>query len=155
MRADVLSHISRADSLQKLMSEKIGESDTRIQGVFSNHVVLLASGLIELSCEAALSEYARVRGDVPLSRFVSHSVSRQNSLIIEKIRLLLDKFDRNFYPKIESKTSNADRDAVDSLKAIRDKIAHGKSDGTGFSTTSQYYASAKRFSVVLIDVVLK
>lgn len=154
MLIDIESFIRRSDSLQELMSKSFEDVDTRIQTVFANQLVLLASGLIEETCKSTLSEFARRHGHEALYRFVYSTIAYSNSFNCEKIKSQLDRFDRNWWVSIEHDTDLEDREAIDSLKALRDKIAHGKANGTGFATVSRYYKSAKRFSAVFEKVVL-
>ena len=55
---------------------------------------------------------------------------------------------------VAAQTSAANIAAVDSLKTLRDQIAHGKNNGTGYGTVKGYYQRAKAFVVDFNSVIL-
>lgn len=71
-----------------------------------------------------------------------------------EIEKILAKFSSNWWSSIEGATSNAERSAVDSLKTLRDQVAHGAYNGTGFTTVEGYYVGAKRFVEAVSDELL-
>lgn len=150
----VTSQIQRIDHLSSQLSKASGDVDITLQTVFANHMVLAASGLIEQTVIGVLGEYGRRNGNLPLSRYLEKTAGRLNSLNCEKIENLLSHFDRSWWPRIVDETTLQDREAVNSLKTIRDQIAHGKPNGTGMVTVSGYYTGAKRFSRAFGGVLL-
>ena len=144
----------RIDSLLKLLEETIDKVDDSAQHILANHLVLAASGYIETSTLAILSEYASRHGDVRVIRYIEKTISRENSLSCEKIRNILEKFDKDWWGALETRTPIDATSAVDSLKTLRDQIAHGKMNGTGFTTVQNYYVRSKRFVEDFAAVVL-
>lgn len=144
---------NRIDALLTTMDATVGDVDPRIQSVFANHVVLAGAGYVEEAVLATLSEYGRRHGDAKIARFIEKSVSRYNSLNCEKIESVLRQFDKEWWPAIEARTTIENISAIDSLKTLRDQIAHGKPNGTGYMTVKDYYSRAKQFAVDLAAVV--
>ncbi len=130
------------------------EVDLNIQHVFANYLFLASAGHVEKSVRAVLSEYARRHGNDLLKRYVERSVSRQSSLNCRKIKSLTDMFNSLWWDQVLSSTSEEERDAVDSIKALRDKIAHGEHNGTGFATVDNYHTLVKRFVQTFSGVIL-
>ncbi|MGV6848971.1 MAG: HEPN domain-containing protein [Marinibacterium sp.] len=120
---------------------------------FANHVVLAGAGYVEDAVLATLSEYSRTHGNPKIARFVEKAVSRNNSLDCEKIERILNQFDKDWWPAIEARTRPENVSAIDSLKALRDQIAHGKPNGTGYMTVKDYYERSKRFVLDFAAVV--
>ena len=135
----------RIDSLVAALDATVAEVDPVIQNVFSNHVVLAGAGYVEDSVLATLSEYGRNHGNDKIARYVEKTISRYNSLNCEKIENILHNFDKDWWPAIVSRTAIENISAVDSLKTLRDQIAHGKPNGTGYMTVRDYYVKSKRF----------
>ncbi|AEI93472.1 hypothetical protein RLO149_c014750 [Roseobacter litoralis Och 149] len=136
------------------MDELVDDAQPRIQNVYSSQVVLSASGYVEAAVGVVLAEYGRTRGDIRIARYIGKNVARQNSLNCEKIEKVLRQFDKDWWPTIEAQTNAANIAAVDSLKTLRDQIAHGKNNGTGYSTVKDYYWRAKVFVVDFKSVIL-
>ncbi|WP_373280042.1 hypothetical protein [Palleronia salina] len=63
-------------------------------------------------------------------------------------------FDPNWWREVCLSLDPEDLSAIDSLKTLRDKIAHGKPNGTGFVTIRNYCGGAKRFAKRLPEIVL-
>lgn len=129
-------------------------ADLSLQHVFSSHLVLESAGHIENSIILILSEYGRINGNPAIRRFVEKTVARNNSLNCEKIRTVSDQFNLTWWPRLMTATSDSERDAVDSLKTLRDQIAHGHRNGTGLSIVEGYFSCAKVFVQEFSIVVL-
>lgn len=140
----IVSEEQRIDKLSKDLRTAAFESDI-LQHVYSSHLVLLAAGHVEQSVIAVLFEYGRAHGNSHIKRFIEKSVERNNSLNCEKIKKILDLFDPSWWPQVQALSSDAERDAVDSLKTLRDQVAHGKRNGTGFSVVDGYCKEVRSF----------
>lgn len=144
----------RLDKLSADLRGAVNDADLSLQHVFSSHLVLAGAGHVEQSVINILSEYGRLNGNPKIRRFVEKTIARNNSLNCEKIKTVTDQFDADWWIQIEATTSEVDRVAVDSLKTLRDQIAHGKRNGTGFSIVESYYKSSKSFVRAFSAVVL-
>ena len=142
---EISSEMQRIDRLVAVLEKTSQEVDPVIQNVFSNHIVLAGAGLIEKSIEAILYEYSGRRGSPPLRKYVKTTVGYNNSLNCEKIERILNSFEKDWWKNIKNTTTEQERAAVDSLKTLRDQVAHGKPNGTGFVTVRDYYKLAKSF----------
>ncbi len=143
----------RIDSLLVMMDTAVSDVDPRIQNVFANHIILAGSGYVEIAVLATLSEYGRQHGNPRIARFVEKAIARNNSLNCEKIEKILHQFDKDWWPAIEARTAVENTSAIDSLKTLRDQIAHGKPNGTGYITVKDYYTKSKRFVSDFVAVV--
>lgn len=135
----------RIDSLIMLMEAAAPLVDMKVQSVFASHLVILASGHIEISVREVLGEYALRRANPTVQQFVLKSLERENSLNCEKINKVLDKFDKHWKESVSGATTVSEREAVDSLKTLRDQIAHGKQNGTGYITVKGYYGQGCKY----------
>lgn len=135
----------RLDSLLSDLRIAVADADLSLQHVFSSYLILAGAGHVERSVINILSEYGRLRGDSYIGQFVRKTVERSNSLNCDKIKKLTDKFSSEWWTHIKEKTFEHEREAVDSLKTLRDGIAHGKRNGTGFSVVEGYYKDSKSF----------
>lgn len=141
----VISNGQRIDALLGILEATVWEVDPQIQNVYANHVVLAGAGHVESAILAILSEYGRKHGNVRISRYVERTIERNNSLNCEKIERILHQFDKDWWPEIKATTAPENIEAIDSLKTLRDQIAHGKPNGTGYTIVKQYYTNAKKF----------
>ncbi|MGB0696240.1 MAG: HEPN domain-containing protein [Rhodospirillaceae bacterium] len=150
----ITSEEKRLDKLMYDLRNAVDDADLGLQHVFSSHLVLAGAGHVEKSVINILSEYGRTHGNEKMRRFVERTVSRHNSLNCDKIKTVTDQFDPKWWPEIMEASSETERDAVDSLKALRDRIAHGHENGTGFSLVEEYCKKSKSFVRKLSQVIL-
>jgi len=139
----VTSNGQRIDALLKILEANVWEVDPQIQNVYANHVVLAGAGYVESAILATLSEYGKRHGNDRISRYVEKTIERNDSLNCEKIEKILHQFDKDWCPEIKATTAPENIDAIDSLKTLRDQIAHGKQNGTGYSIVQHYFSSAR------------
>lgn len=151
---EVEQNFQRITAIIKLMDVAMQDADIKLQTVFSSHLTTLASGHVEISVRAILSEYARIRSNDQLKKFVHKTVSWENSLNVEKIEKILDRFDSDWVKKLNTKISPEEREAVNSLKTLRDDIAHGKHNGTGYMVVKRYFNEAVKVIKKLDKIVL-
>lgn len=129
--------------------------DIKLLSVFSNHLAIKSAGLIEKSLQYTLDEYCRRRSSAFIANFVRKMAERENSLNCEKIRNFLDRFDSSWWSEIQQDLDEPVFVAIDSLKTIRDQIAHGNHNGTGLITIKQYYENVVIFCTTMQKVILK
>lgn len=124
------------------------------QFLLANALVLRTCGLIEDSILLPIQEYARVNGNQKISKFISKKVEWMNSFDCEKISNLLNEFDQSWWPAIHDKVGQECLSSIDSLKAIRDQIAHGKYNGTGFRVVKSYHQHALKLPPMTSRVIV-
>lgn len=150
----ITSEERRLNKLVADLDKGVIDADLGLQHVFSSYLVLAGAGHIENSVIHILSEYGRTHGNSAVKRFIEKTIARNNSLNCEKIKIILDQFDVTWWSLLEAATLESEREAVDSLKTLRDQIAHGHRNGTGFSVVNGYFDSAKSFIQKFSTVVL-
>ncbi|MBD0864325.1 MAG: hypothetical protein GDA36_01320 [Rhodobacteraceae bacterium] len=151
---NVYGRSQKIDHLVKTLDQSVYAVEPIIQSVYANHVVLAAAGYIEYATKEILYEYGRTNGNPKISRYISQTISWNNALNCEKIERILNQFDPCWWPKIKDATPTKSKESVDSLKSIRDKIAHGRPNNTGYITVKGYYDDSKRFISDMCTVIL-
>jgi RiboL-PSP-HEPN len=151
--ANVASNRSRIDSIIAQMDLSIHSADMRIQNVFSSHLVILASGHIEISVREIVSSYVNRRTNPKINKFILKTLERENSLNCDKICKILDKFDPIWKDQLAISALASEKEAVDSLKTLRDQIAHGKANGTGYMIVKQYFQEGCKYLVKLNQII--
>lgn len=139
---DVRSEVDRIRSQFKQYTDLCDKSDFSLHPVYANYMVLKSAGFLESSIRSILAEYARRHSNQQIMRFLIKTVERENSLNCEKISKIICKLDSNIWNSVESKVEIESKEGVDSLKTIRDQVAHGKHNGTSIRTVSQYFENS-------------
>ncbi len=132
-------------NLYPKLKKAADETDLGLQTVYANHLVLKATGFLENSVRAILQEYCNRHANEQIGKFVAHKVSRLNSLSTGKLETLFNSFEPTNWAKISDLCTDEDISSVDSIKTIRDDIAHGKTNGTGLLTVNRYFTGICNF----------
>lgn len=142
MIAEVRAAKDRIAYLFTALDREKDNMDLRLQGVFANHLALKAAGFVEKSVQLTVAEYARRHSNPLVSSYVLRTIEWENSLNCEKIEKILSRFDPGWWPTISAHLTEENLSAIDSLKNIRDQLAHGGDNGTGFTVIRRYFESA-------------
>ena len=118
--------------------------DPEIQSDFAKYLCVLVSGFLEYSVRELVQEHARQQSSPSVQRFVEASTRRFTNANSEKLRQLLGKFDPDWGVSIEVFLVDERKEAVDSVVALKNNIAHGRSVGITYIRIKEYYEIIKR-----------
>lgn len=124
-------------------------TDLKVQAFLARSLVILASSYIELSVREVIGEYCRHRSAPALTNFVMVSISHENSLNCRKIENIVGRLGLDFQSRLKPLLSNEEQAAIDSLKALRDQIAHGGDNNTGYIVITRYFKAVEDFPMHL------
>jgi len=141
----VTSRIQTTDNLLAQMNSVALGLDPQVQSALASLLAMRAAGLIENGVKDVLTHYGQINGNERIKRYVYETISYENSLNCAKIKTVLNRFDPDWWPDIDALLTNAERAAVNSLKGIRDRVAHGNAPGAGYVTIRDYYGECKTF----------
>lgn len=141
----IQSHRAKTKQLADMCKFYADNDDTRIQGYLAKYLVIMASAYIEISVKEELSAFCSAKSHPCISEFVKTTVSWENSLGCSKIELILNKFDKRIWQSLEQMLTDEEKLSIDSLKALRDQIAHGKDNNTGYLIVSRYFNAIVNF----------
>ena len=119
--------------------------DAELQADFARYLCVLVSGYIERAVIELVLEHARQKGAPTLQRFVEQQTTRRfNNPNASRVQELLGSFDPGWRQEMEKFLVDEQKDAVDSIVALRNVIAHGGSVGITYRGVSDYYLQAQR-----------
>ena len=146
--AEVSRLKQRLDSTFK-RANNIGQ-DAELQSDFARYLCVLVSGYIEKALIELVLEHARQRGAPTLQRFVEQQTTKRfNNPNASRVQELLGSFDTGWQKELEKFLIDERKDAVDSIVALRNAIAHGGSVTITYRRIREYYKHAQH----LIDRV--
>lgn len=121
-------------------------SDIELQSDFARYLCVLVSGFLENALVALVLDYVERRSSPEVAEFTESQLDRWTNANAEKICGLLGSFSRDWRRQSESYLVDERKDSLNSLVALRHKIAHGESVGTSLSQVKVHYAT-------ILDVV--
>ena len=128
--------------IKRLMVHARGTTDDELQAELARYLCILVSSLIEERCKECASTFAVVRSAPEITRFVRAQMKRFRSPSSGNIRDFFSAFDpvraNGWYEGL----ADDQRDALDSIAANRNQLAHGVSVGLSLGMLTSYASRA-------------
>jgi hypothetical protein len=114
-------------------------AELEVQSDFARYLCVLVSGFFENAVVALILHYAEQRSAPEIATFVEKQLDRWTNPNVDKITTLFGSFNPNWTASLQSYLIDERKDSVNSLVALRHKIAHGESVGTSLSQVRAHY----------------
>lgn len=128
-------------------------ADVEVQSDFAKYFCVLVSGFLENALVALILDYAERRSSPEVTLFVERQLEFWTNPNTEKITQLLGDFSREWRIASENFLIDERKAAVNSLVALRHKIAHGESVGTSLVQVKAYYCTVLEVVDFVADLV--
>jgi hypothetical protein len=124
--------------IERLLVRARRTTDDELQAELARYLCILVSSLIEERCRERASTFADVRSAPEITRFVRAQMRRFRSPSAANIRDFFSGFDpvraNGWYEGL----ADDQRDALDSIVANRNQLAHGVSVGLSLGMLTSY-----------------
>ena len=158
---DVHSHIEKLDAKIKAIDSTLSTMDgqcsfddmNKMRNIVSNYIVIASAGLVETGLQSILKNFCEPKCSPQLQQYLKFNLERQTTMNCEKIETLLRRFDTSWADNFCDTIKDEQRVAIDSIKSLRDELAHGKHNGTGLNTVKGYYSHSKSALKILAEVI--
>jgi hypothetical protein len=114
-------------------------AELEVQSDFAKYLCVLVSGFFENAVVALILQYAEQRSAPEIATFVERQLDRWTNPNVDKIIALFGSFNPDWRTSLDSYLIDERKDSVNSLVALRHKIAHGESVGTSLSQVRAHY----------------
>jgi hypothetical protein len=114
-------------------------ADLEVQADYAKYLCVLVSGFFENAVVALVLHYTERRSAPEIAAFVERQLGRWTNPNSEKIATLFGSFNPDWRLAVEGYLVDERKDSVNSLVALRHKIAHGESVGTSLSQVKAHY----------------
>jgi hypothetical protein len=146
---EAVRYKQRLDNLFKQISAFSGNIE--LQSQWARYLCILVSGFLETSVCAIYGEFARKAASPYVANFVKCELDSFQNPKMGKILELTRAFNPLWADELETATEGELRDAVDSIVANRNQIAHGRDVGITYTRIKNYYEGA----IKVVDLVEK
>lgn len=113
--------------------------DLEVQADYAKYLCVLVSGFFENAIVALILHYVEQRSAPEVTAFIERQLDRWTNPNSEKIATLFAAFNTEWRTSIETYLVDERKDGINSLVALRHKIAHGESVGTSLSQVKAHY----------------
>jgi hypothetical protein len=132
---------------------KLLSDDLELQSHWARYLCVLVSGYIEVSVRAMYSEYSRERAVPNVANFIDSHLKGFQNPNMEKVLELTRRFNPEWEVSLRVATEGELKDSVDSVVAVRNQIAHGRSVGITYVRIRRYYDDIEKV-IALINANL-
>lgn len=119
--------------------------EEELQSVASDFLYVASAGLVEKGVQSILGAYARENSSESVASYVVDQLGYLTSLNSRDVANLLGSFDMGWKREIDEQVEQEVKDSVNTIKAVRNNIAHGESNSSGFGAALKCYGNAKIF----------
>lgn len=146
---EAVRYKQRLDNLFKQISAFSGNIE--LQSQWARYLCILVSGFLETAICAIYGEFARKTASPYVANFVKCELDSFQNPKMGKILELTRAFNPLWADELETATEGELKDAVDSIVANRNQIAHGRDVGITYTRIKNYYEDA----IKVVDLVEK
>lgn len=114
-------------------------ADLEFQSDYAKYLCVLVSGFFENAIAALLLDYVERRSSPEVLSYVERQLDYWTNPNIDKVIALLGAFDADWRRKATDYLVDARKESVNSLVALRHKIAHGESVGATLYQVRTHY----------------
>ena len=144
---EAVRYRQRLDNLFAQISAFSG--DAELQSQWARYLCVLVSGFLEVSICAIYNQFARQKASPYVANFVEFQLGGFQNPKMGKIIELTRAFNSQWANELETVAEEEIKDAVDSIVANRNQIAHGRDVGITYTRIKNYYERA----IKVVDLI--
>lgn len=136
---------SQVDALRKRLDAtfarvaSLREADIEVQSDFARYLCILVSGYVETVVAQIAVEHCERRAPLSVSNYAGSQLSRMQNLNSERLLQFVGFFDSLWREELQTFIDGRRKEALDSVVALRNQIAHGKHVGVTYVRIRDYY----------------
>lgn len=139
--------------LDEVFARAAGFADAPdVEADYARYLCVLVTGFLEQAVEQVILGYVDNQGDPRLSRYIATTLRPMRNMRAQQILEMLGRFDDNWRAQLNAKLSIRHREAIGSVYASRNKIAHGEDVDLPYRQVRDDYALVKEAVGFLEDV---
>ncbi|RTM14530.1 MAG: hypothetical protein EKK33_05085 [Bradyrhizobiaceae bacterium] len=128
-------------------------TDIYLQSHLAKYLIIVTAGYFEQVVQSSLTNYARPRAQSEIVNYIDTTLSWEGSINRRKLERILARFDSAWFTALEAIALDAEKQAVDSVKDLRDQLAHGNDNGIGYGTARTYHFLVRNYASRLIQIL--
>jgi HEPN superfamily RiboL-PSP-like protein len=128
-------------------------SDLYLQSHLARYLIIITAGYFEQVVQASLTGFAQARAHTQVVNYVDTTLAWEGSINRSKLERILGRFDKTWFAALEARALDAEKGAVDSVKDLRDQLAHGNDHGIGYSTARAYHFLVRDYASRLLSIL--
>ena len=128
-------------------------SDPELQSDMARYLCILVSGYLETATVEWFLHHAREGSRPTIQKFVESRLSGFTNANAQKLLSLLATWNQDWHDEMLEFLVDEKKDAIDSIIALRNSIAHGQWVGVTLVRVSAYYSEVEKVVLKIGDLV--
>lgn len=132
-------------------TSNLPQDDFEIQSHWARYLCIRVSGFLEVSIRSIYSQYAKDKAAPFVVNYVESQLKNFQNPNMEKILNITRSFNPSWAEELKKLTEGEIKDAIGSIVAQRNQIAHGGNAGITYSKIKIYYQNV----IKLVELIEK
>ncbi len=137
----------RLDEVFERASQFVHSPD--IEADYARYLCILVTGFLEQAVERVILTYVDGQANPRLSRYVATTLRPMRNMRAQQILEIVGRFDEAWRSQLDAKLTIRHRDAIGSVYASRNRIAHGEDVDLPYRQVRDDYALVREAVVFL------
>ena len=118
--------------------------EDEIKSHLARYLCVLTSGYLEESMKVIIEYYTSSKASPSVTNYIIWSTRNLTNLNTEKIEQFLNTFNNQWKNEFKRLLTDEEKDAIDSVVANRNNIAHGRNVGVSYIRVRSWYENVKK-----------
>ena len=129
--------------VDQIFERAYAQQDLQVQSDLAKYLVIRVSGLVEQVVAEVVDAHVSAQASPTVLSHVLWRLGTFQNPNIERILQLVGSFDRRWRERLEATATAAERGALGSVTAQRNRVAHGQDSTISLGQISAYYGEIK------------
>jgi RiboL-PSP-HEPN len=129
--------------VDEILDRARAQSSIQVQSDYAKYLVIRLGGLVEQVVTQIILTYVEGQASQPIVAHVSWRMGTFQNPNMERLLQLVGSFDRHRRDQLDAAITEPEREALGSVMAQRNRIAHGEQSTISLSQVADYYAEIK------------
>ena len=147
---EVNDYKRRLDNLFEL-AKAIPTDDFELKSHMARYLCVLVSGFIEVAVRAIYNNYCKNKSSPYVRNFVDAKLKNLRNVHMGKLLELTRSFSPAWETSLSAATAGELEEAINSVVALRNQIAHGQNTSVSFDNIKKYYERVLKVIRLLED----
>lgn len=134
-------------------AKQVDDENFELKSDLARYLCILVSGYLETATVECLLDHSQNGSRPSVHNYVEKKLKWFTNAKANKILELLAKWDKDWHKEMEEFLVDEKKDAVDSVVANRNKIAHGDWVGITIIRISNYYEEVEKVVTKMGDII--
>lgn len=157
----VVSYIDKLDAKVKVIDKTLcvmrdHDEYFKIANICSHNLIIETSSLIEIGTKEIIISFCSNKSSTQIQKYLFQKLNNEHVSNVKSIKCLLERFNPDWAEQFLCKMNKNDEQkvAINSIRAIRNSVAHGGSNVIGIVRVKNYYNHSKRTVNILAEIIL-